>query len=56
MVISNEEINDIIKIFKSLEEAALLIKSVVKSNWERRKRKKGGFIGIFSDTCYQVLG
>ena len=34
--------NDIMKIFKSLEEAALLIKSVVKSNWKRRKRTKRG--------------
>ena len=39
-MISNEEMNDIMKIFKSRKEAFLLIKNIVKSNWKRRKGTK----------------
>ena len=45
IMISNEEINDIIKIVKSLEESGLLIKGV-----SEVKEQRGGFLGILLDT------
>ena len=41
LIISNEEVNDIIKIVKSIEESGLLIKSVSKT-----KEKKVRFLGM----------
>ena len=45
LIISNEEMNDIMKIVKSLEELGLLIKDVSKTikNEVEKKNKKGGF-------------
>ena len=42
LIILNEEMNDIIKIVKSLEESGLLIKGVSKTN--KNKAKKGEFL------------
>ena len=44
LTISNEEKNDIMKIIKSLEESALLVKSVGETFKTEAKEKKGGFI------------
>ena len=43
LIISNEEMNDIIEINKSLEEFVLLIKDVVKQLKIKRKSKKEDF-------------
>ena len=46
LIISNEEINDIMKIVKSLEESGLLIKSVGKTI----KNQKGRLLGMLLGT------
>ena len=50
LIISNEEINDIIKIVKSLEECGLLIKGVSKTIKYKAKEQKGGFLGMLLGT------
>ena len=42
LIISNEEINDLMKIFKSLGKSGLLIKCVK----NEAKGQKGGFLGM----------
>ena len=53
-MISNEEMEDIIKITKSLEDFDLLIKGVSKTIQNEAKEQKGGFLcmllGILGDT------
>ena len=46
LIIYNEEMNDIIKIIKSLEKSGLLIKGVSKTIKNEAKEQKGGFLGI----------
>ena len=46
VIISNEEINDVMKIVKSLEESGLLIKSVSKTIQNEAKKQKGGFLSM----------
>ena len=41
LIISNEEMNNIMKIVKSLEESVLLIKSVSKTIKNEAKEQKG---------------
>ena len=48
--ISNEEINNIMKIVKSLEESGLLIKGVSKLIKNEVKEEKGGFICMILGT------
>ena len=43
LLISNEEMNDIMKTIKSLEESGLLIKVLVKQLKTKHKNKKEGF-------------
>ena len=46
---SNEEINDIMKTDKSIEEFSLLIKSnseTIKNGATKKKKKKGRFLGM----------
>ena len=50
LIISNEEMNDILKIVKSLEESGLLIKGISKTIKNEAKEQKGGFLGILLDT------
>ena len=50
LIISNGEMNDIIKIMKSLEESGLLIKGVSKTIKNGAKEKKGQFFGMLLDT------
>ena len=47
LVISNEEMNDIFKIVKSLEESGLLITGVCEKNKKNKKNKKSHF-----SACY----
>ena len=44
LIISNEWINDITKIVKSLEESALLIKRVIETTKNESKKQKWGFL------------
>ena len=45
LIISNEEMNDIMKIIKSLEESAILRKSVSQTIKNETKEQKRGFLG-----------
>ena len=48
LTILNEEINDIIKIVKLLEEPGLLIKGISETikNDKKKQKQKGGFLGM----------
>ena len=50
LIISNEEMNDIMKIVKSLEDSGLLIKGVSETIKNKAKEKKEDF-----SECYQAL-
>ena len=50
LIISNEEMNDIMKIVKSLEESGLLIKDVSKTIKNEAKAQKGELIGMLLGT------
>ena len=50
LTISNEEINDIMKIVTSLEESVLLIKGASKTIKNEPKGQKGGFLGMLFGT------
>ena len=50
LVISNEEMNDIIKIVKSLEESGLLIKGLSETIKNEAKEQTGGFIVMLLGT------
>ena len=46
-IISNEEIHDIMKIFKSLEESDVLIKGVIETIKMKQKNKKEDFLECY---------
>ena len=50
LIISNEELIDIIKIVKSLGESSLLIKDVSETIKNEAKERKGRFFGMLLDT------
>ena len=50
LIISNEEMNNIIKIVKSLEESGLLIKGISETIKNEAKEHKGGFFGMLLGT------
>ena len=50
LIISSEEINDIMKISKFLEESGLLIKDVSKTIKNEAKEQKGGFMSMLLGT------
>ena len=50
LLILNEELNDIMKIIKSLEEFCLLIKSFRKTIKNEAKEQKGGFLSMLLGT------
>ena len=50
LIISNEEMSDIMKIINSLEESGLLIKGVGQTIKNKAKEQKGGFPGMLLDT------
>ena len=57
LIILNEEINDIMNIFKSLEESGLLIKDVRQTIKNEAKEQKGGFLGMLLGTVgASILG
>ena len=46
VIISNDEIHDIIKIVKSLEDSGLLLKGVTQTVQNEVKEQKGGFLSM----------
>ena len=46
LVISNEELNDIMKLVKSLEESGLLTKGISETIKSEAKDQKGWFLGM----------
>ena len=50
LIIPNEEMNDIIKIVKSIEKSSLLIKRVSETTKNEAKNKKSKFLGILLGT------
>ena len=50
LIISNEEMNYIMKIHKSLEESGLLIKCISKTIKNEAKEQKGEFLGMLLGT------
>ena len=44
LIISNEKMNDVMKIVKFLEESGLLIKHVSETIKNEAKKQKGGFL------------
>ena len=52
LIISNEEMNNIMKIVKSLKESRLLIKGVSKAIKNQAKKLKIGFLIILSSTLW----
>ena len=55
IVISNEEMNDIMKIVKSLEESGLLIKGVSEAIKNEAKEQKGRYIGMLLGPLGAIL-
>ena len=51
LIISNEEMNDIMKTIKSFEESGLLIKGVSETIKNEVKEQKGGFVEMLLDTA-----
>ena len=50
MIISNDEINDIIKIVKSHEDSGLLLKGVTQTVQNEVKEEKRGFLSMLLGT------
>ena len=55
LIISNEEINDIMKIATSLKESGLLIKGVSNAIKNETKERKGRFLGMLLGTLSASL-
>ena len=50
LIISNDEIEDIIKIVKFLEDSGLLLKGVTETVQKRIKEQKGGLLSMVLGT------
>ena len=50
LIISNKDIEDLIKIVKSLEDSALLLKGVTESVQNEVKKQRGGFLSMLLGT------
>ena len=55
LIISNEEMNDIMRIVKSLEESGLLIKGVSQTIKNKTKEQKGGSLRMLLGTLGATL-
>ena len=57
LIISNDEINNIIKIVKSFEDSGLLLKGITETVQNEVKEQKQGFLSMLSSTvCASLLG
>ena len=50
LILSNEEMNNIKKIVKSLEESGLSVKGISETIKNKSKEQKGGFLGMLLGT------
>ena len=50
LIISNEEMNDIVKIVQALKDSNILLKGITKKIKNETKEQKGGFLGILLGT------
>ena len=50
LIISNEEMNDIMKIIQSLEDSNILLKGVTETIKNETKEQKGGFLSMLLGT------
>ena len=55
LIISNEEMNNIIKIIQTLENSNILLKGVTKTTKNETKEQKGGFLGMSLGTLGAIL-
>ena len=55
LIISNDEIYDIIKIVKSLEDSGLLVKGITETLQNEVKEQKGGFLSTLLGTLGAIL-
>ena len=55
LIISNEEMEKIMKIVKSLEDTGLLIRGVSETIQNEAKEQKGGFLGMLLGTLGATL-
>ena len=55
LIISNEEMNDIMNILQALEDSNILLKGITKTNKNETKRQKGGFLSMFLGTLRASL-
>ena len=55
LIISNNEIGDIIKIVKSLEDSGLLLKVVTETVQNEVKEQKGGFLSVIRHTRWKFI-
>ena len=55
LIISNDEINDVIKIIKSLEDSGLLFKGVTETIQNEAKEQKWGFLSMLLGTLSASL-
>ena len=50
LIISNDEVNDILKIVKSLENSGVLLKGVSETIQHEAKEQRGGFVSMLLGT------
>ena len=50
LIISNEEMNDVMEIVQALEDSNILLKGVTKTIKNETKEQKGGFFSMLLDT------
>ena len=50
LIISNEEMNDIMKIVQALEDSNILLKGVTKTIKNEKNKQKGGFLSMLLGT------
>ena len=55
LIISNEEMNDIMNILQALEDSNILLKGITKTNKNETKRQKEGFLSMFLGTLRASL-
>ena len=55
LIISNEEMNDIMKIVQALEDSNILLKGVTKTIEDETKEQKGGFLSMLLGTLGAIL-
>ena len=50
LIVSNDEMEDILKIVKSLEDSGILLKGVGETTKDEAKEQKGGFVSMLLGT------